>query len=75
MMNRGLDKKEFDYDTGMRIEIDPKDTINLVYKTIIHKICGKKHIDREKFATFNHSKHLCEFCDEYFKDDERAIGI
>lgn len=58
MKNENLDKEEFDLDTGMRIEIDTKDTLNLIHKTIIHKTCGKKHIDNGKFATFNHGKHF-----------------
>ena len=57
------------------IEINPADTINLNHKIVIHKKCGKKHIDDGKFKTFNHRKHLCHYCNKYFYDDERGIGI
>ena len=59
----------------MEIEINPADTINLNYKIVIHEKCGKKHIDDGKFKTFNHRKHLCHHCNEFFYDDERGIGI
>lgn len=59
------------------IVIDPKDAVNLKFKRVIHKKCGKKHIDDGKFRTFNHRKHLCHYCNEYFydQDNERGIGI
>lgn len=69
------DIENFDADTGKKIEIDPKDTENLNRKTIVHEKCGKVHIDKDKFATFNHRKHLCNYCGEYFYDSERAVGI
>ena len=70
-----MDIKNFDRDSGMPIAIDPKDTVNLNFKPVIHEKCGRKHIDQEKFATFNHRKHLCHHCNEYFYDCERGIGI
>ena len=57
------------------VEINPEDKINLNHKIVIHKKCGKKHIDNEIFKTFNHRKHLCHYCNEFFYDDERGIGI
>ena len=57
------------------IEINLEDTINLHYKIVVHKKCGKKHIDADKFKTFNHRKHLCHHCNEFFYDDERGIGV
>ncbi len=57
------------------VQIDPKDTFNLNFKVVIHERCGKKHIDVNKFKTFNHKKHLCHYCNEYFYDNERGIGI
>jgi hypothetical protein len=44
-------------------------------KIIIHQKCGRKHIDRGRFAHFNHVKHLCEYCNEFFYDMEPSIGI
>ena len=70
-----MDIENFDRDTGKRIVIDPEDTKNLNKKIVIHKKCGKKHIDGGKFTTFNHRKHLCHHCDEYFYDNERGIGV
>jgi len=58
-----------------KIVIDPKDTINLNFKVIIHEKCGKKHIDLGKYAEFNHKKHLCIPCNEFFYNTERGIGI
>ncbi|GEM_PF-3992365 len=69
-----MDIYNFDKDTGMPITITPEDTKILNFKIIIHEKCGKKHIDLEKFATFNHRKHLCLECNEYFYDHERGIG-
>lgn len=57
------------------IEINPEEVKNLNHKKVIHKKCGKKHIDKEKFAMFNHRKHLCHHCNDFFYDDERGIGI
>ena len=57
------------------VEIDSTDTVNLNYKTVVHKKCGKKHIDKDKFKTFNHRKHLCHYCNKYFYDDERGVGV
>ena len=59
-------------DTRIALEEDKEE---LKSKEIIHKKCGRKHIDKDKFATFNHRKHLCHYCNEYFYDDERGIGI
>lgn len=70
-----LDIKKFDRDTGKEIVIDPSDTVNLNKKTIVHEACGQKHIDDGVFMTFNHQKHLCLHCNEYFRDDERGIGV
>jgi len=70
-----MDKKIFDEETGKKIVINPKDTKNLIKKIIIHDKCKKKHIDEGKFATFNHRKHLCLYCDEYFYDNDRAVGV
>ncbi|MFT5036550.1 MAG: hypothetical protein ACI9VM_000110 [Candidatus Azotimanducaceae bacterium] len=75
MLKKQIDSIKFDRDTGARIEIDLKDTFNLLHKVIVHDTCGKQHIDRDQFTTFNHRKHLCEYCDEYFRDSVRAIGI
>ncbi len=69
------DIENFDADTGKKIEIDPKDTEILNKKKIIHDKCGKEHIDKDKFSIFNHRKHLCHNCNEYFYADERAVGI
>ena len=57
------------------IKINPEDTVNFNHKIVIHKKCGEKHIDADKFKTFNHRKHLCHHCNEFFYDDERGIGI
>lgn len=57
------------------VQIDPEDIKNLNHKTVVHNKCGKKHIDAGKFTIFNHRKHLCHYCNEYFYDDERGIGI
>lgn len=70
-----MDIYNFDWDTGMPITIAPGDTQILTFKSIIHEKCGKKYIDSEKFATFNHRKHLCHYCNEYFYDTERGIGV
>ena len=59
----------------MEIEIDPADTINLNHKIVVREKCGKKHIDDGRFKTFNHRKHLCHYCNEFFYDDERGVGI
>jgi len=59
----------------VQLDIDPADKINLKFKIVIHKKCGRKHIDKDEFATFNHRKHLCHHCNEYFYDDTRGIGI
>ena len=60
---------------GILIEVDSKDTEKLNFKEIVHKKCGEKHMDKDKFAEFNHRKHLCRYCDEYFYDNERGIGF
>lgn len=70
-----MDIENFDADTGKPITIDQKDTENLNKKKVIHEKCGKEHIDKDKFATFNHIKHLCHHCNEYFYDKERGIGV
>ncbi len=75
MINKSIDIENVDADTGMPIIIDPKDQEQLVFKAVIHEACGKKHIDQGKFATFNHHKHLCHHCNEYFRDEVRAVGI
>ncbi len=76
-MDKHIDIESVDRDTGMAITIDPKDQKHLVFKTIVHSKCGEKHIDQGKFATFNHRKHLCLICNEYFYDNEneRAVGV
>jgi len=76
-IKRGMefDIENFDAETGKRIVIDKEDAENLKKKIVIHVKCGKKHIDKDKFATFNHQKHLCHYCNEYFYDNERAVGI
>ena len=51
------------------------DDEKLNYRTVIHIRCGKKHVDSDKFATFNHRKHLCHNCNTYFYDTERGIGV
>ncbi|HEY4673532.1 MAG TPA: hypothetical protein VIH03_05140 [Nitrososphaerales archaeon] len=44
-------------------------------KMIFRQKCGKKHIDSGRFAHFDHKKHLCEYCHEFFLDSEPGIGI
>ena len=61
-----MDLENFDRDTGTQIVIDPEDTKNLNKKIVTCKKCGHKHIDDGKFVTFNHRKHLCNYCNEYF---------
>ena len=43
-------------------------------KQIIHRVCGKAHVDKGFFADFNHFKHKCEHCGKYFYDKEKAVG-
>ncbi|MBS3167758.1 hypothetical protein J4216_01395 [Candidatus Woesearchaeota archaeon] len=59
----------------MEIVINSLDQKELNFKVVVHKKCGNKHIDVDKFATFNHRKHLCHYCNEYFYDSERGVGV
>lgn len=59
----------------MPLESLPKEAEALNKKTVIHEKCGKKHIDLGEFATFNHRKHLCMYCNEFFYDDVRGVGV
>lgn len=43
-------------------------------KTIIHEKCGKRHVDKGKWGEINHSRHLCEYCKEFFYDKENSVG-
>ncbi|MEK6982625.1 MAG: hypothetical protein AABX38_06840 [Candidatus Micrarchaeota archaeon] len=47
----------------------------LVKTIIIHDKCSKAHIDKGKWATFNHSRHLCEYCKEFFFVKKANVGI
>ena len=37
--------------------------------------CGKVHVDRAKWATFNHSKHVCMYCGCTFRSAQPCIGV
>lgn len=52
-----------------------KKSDNLNKRIIVHKLCGKKHVDKGEFALFNHRKHLCHYCDRYFYDADSGVGI
>ena len=70
-----MDIENFYDERGRLIKIDSADREKLNLKVVVHEKCGNKHIDNGKFAEFNHRKHLCLNCDEYFYDDERGIGV
>jgi hypothetical protein len=57
------------------VEIGPEGAKSLNFKKVVHKKCGKPHIDGGEFSKFNHRKHLCHYCNEYFYDGERGVGI
>lgn len=44
-------------------------------KVITHQKCGKKHLDKGRFSLFNHKRHLCEYCKEFFLDSEPSVGV
>ena len=44
-------------------------------KELVHDRCGKKHIDKGKWGRFNHARHLCEYCKEFFHDTEASVGV
>ena len=37
--------------------------------------CGKVHVDRAKWANFNHSKHVCMYCGCTFRSAQPCIGV
>ena len=37
--------------------------------------CGKLHVDRAKWATFNHSKHVCMYFSCNFRSAQPCIGV
>lgn len=38
--------------------------------------CGAQHIDKGKWATFDHPKHLCSNCGKFFDDPHgRSVGV
>jgi hypothetical protein len=47
----------------------------LVKKMIVHEKCGKDHVDEGKYSQYNHKKHLCLHCNEFFFGTEEAVGI
>jgi hypothetical protein len=47
----------------------------LVQKKITHEKCGKLHLDEGKYALYNHRKHLCLHCNEFFFESEDAVGV
>lgn len=36
--------------------------------------CGEVHIDEQKFATFAHTKHLCNSCGRHFREKDPTIS-
>ena len=44
-------------------------------EVVVHEKCGKIHIDKDKWAKFNHTRHLCEYCHEFFYVKIANIGI
>ena len=53
----------------------PKETKPLLKEILVHDKCGKTHIDKGKWAEFNHSRHLCEHCKEFFFVKQANVGI
>ena len=37
--------------------------------------CGKAHVDQTKWASFNHSKHVCMYCGCTFRSPQPCIGV
>lgn len=37
--------------------------------------CSAQHIDHGKWARFNHKKHLCAACGQFFEVPEANIGV
>lgn len=37
--------------------------------------CGTRHVDKGKWATFDHKKHLCAHCGEMFERPTAGIGV
>lgn len=48
---------------------------SLQKEIIIHDKCGKVHVDKGKWAEFNHSRHLCEHCHDFFFVKKANVGI
>jgi hypothetical protein len=37
--------------------------------------CGVQHVDRGKWATFDHRRHLCHGCGTFFEDAAPNVGV
>lgn len=37
--------------------------------------CGERHVERGKWARFNHKRHLCYGCGSFFEVPEANVGV
>jgi hypothetical protein len=38
-------------------------------------LCGVQHVEKGKWATFDHRKHLCYACGRFFEVPEPNVGV
>ena len=51
-------------------------TRGLLVRAVVHcTYCGQLHEDLQRWATFNHCKHLCSGCHRYFWTKEPCVGV
>lgn len=46
----------------------------MAHKVLTCPACGKSHVDLDRWATFNHTTHVCQYCGHAFKT-EPCIGV
>ena len=37
--------------------------------------CGKQHVDKGKWARFDHTRHLCYACGRFFEGEQANVGV
>lgn len=64
-------------DTGVKSLMgDHQRAAVLTHRVLKCPSCGEQHIDKGKWATFNHAKHRCERCGRFFPDqDGPSVGV
>lgn len=56
--------------------VDPEVGGRLVTPAILHcPACGVQHVDKGKWAKFDHRRHLCYGCGLFFEATEPNVGV